>query len=198
MSKISQYPVKTIFNDTDVYDCSTDIGGGNFESQKIDYLNLKNDILGPQIDKYTIAGISDSGFASDGIFAIGNLTSLSGTMGFLKQNKTLYIFGLITAGIVAGTGSSGRLTINLPPNFATDYPVDPDFCTSSGNGGNASLSQNVECRQGTNVLQPSNGQNSTANIRSGSGFDNIILRTTFVGGTIDVIKWGFNGTLALL
>lgn len=35
MKKISEYPQKDTFNKTDLYDCSTDIGGGFYRSEKV-------------------------------------------------------------------------------------------------------------------------------------------------------------------
>lgn len=49
--KISDYPAKTSFNDTDLYDCSTDDLTGGYVSQKVTYLQLRNNIFGIRFDQ---------------------------------------------------------------------------------------------------------------------------------------------------
>lgn len=83
--KIEDYPAKTVFNDTDLYDCSTDqvpLGGVGYISEKVTFLQMRQNFSSARFSRLLTIGEVQSLHLA----AINLLPALTGTENYVIFN----------------------------------------------------------------------------------------------------------------
>ena len=113
MTKISEYPAKTVFNDTDLYDCSTE----GTVSEQVTYAQLKADLASTLgiMPTYRQEGETDTLFLTSGSFNRTNITPSSLDLNFVSFSTTGMVSVWITGVVNFPAGATNvRLDISLP------------------------------------------------------------------------------------
>lgn len=133
MAKISEYQQKTVFNDDDLYDCSTK-NGAIYETESVTFSTLKDAIVDGLIPStltkspLTIADLGTNPSYKTGSFV--NTTDLDGYSGYYIMGKIAHVFLRGTIVFNSG-GTGGTFSINLPANFPL---IDNDLTRISFRG----------------------------------------------------------------
>lgn len=110
--KISEYPSKTVFNDTDLYDVST----GGTTTEKVTYSQLKDDLKNTFIEKDTWTTLDISALITPQLSGMSySNISTSGSLRYITQDKIMTI--MVTC-IHNFTYTSGT------PNINNYYDID--------------------------------------------------------------------------